>query len=378
MIYLDHNATTPLREEVIEVVEKAQKDFWGNPSSIHSVGAIALGELERARDRFASIINAFPSEIYFTSCGTESNNLFIKGILGKDTSKEIIVSEIEHPSVLTLYEYLEIEGFNVSIMKCKEDGIINLDTLDKMITEKTALLSLMFANNETGTVQDVKKAGKICDEKGIFFQCDAVQALGKVKVDVKDIKVSSSSFSSHKIYGPKGVGALFVKNSINVNPLFIGGGQEKKLRPGTQNVPGILGFVKAAELAELEREELEKRHFELTEYFFGKLESEIGNVKRNGDSDQRLPQTVNVCFPGTTAEIIVPILDGEGIAVSGGSACSSGSTSSSHVILALGRRKMESLSAIRFSFGRLTTKDELDRTVAILKKSVSRIRQLNS
>lgn len=378
MIYLDHNATTPIREEVIDVITKAQRDYWGNPSSVHYAGAAALAEMERARDTFASIVNCLPSEIYFTSCGTESNNLVIRGLLSSSVKKEIFISEIEHPSVLTLSEKLEEEGYDIFRIKSNSDGIINTSELSDSFSDKTALISVMFANNETGIIQDVSDIGCIAESKAIPFHCDTVQALGKVVVDLKTIKATSASFSSHKIYGPKGVGALYIKNGTNVDPLFIGGGQEKKIRPGTQNVPGILGFVKAAQLAEAERIEESKRLFDLTEYLFSKLETEVGNVKRNGHSSQRLPQTINVCFPGTTAEIIVPILDCEGIAVSGGSACSSGSTSPSHVILALGRRKMESLSAIRFSLGKETTKDHLDKTVAVLKESVERIRKLNS
>lgn len=378
MIYLDHNATTPIRDEVIEVVQKAQRDFWGNPSSIHSIGASALAELEKARDKFAQYINALPSEVYFTSCGTETNNLAIRGLLSNIKFQDIIISEIEHPSILTLSEKLEEEGYGVQKLKSDSNGIIDITTLESFISEKTALISLMFANNETGVVQNVEQTGIISLKNNIPFHCDAVQALGKVNVDVKKINAATVSFSSHKIYGPKGVGALYLKNGTIINPQFIGGGQEKKVRPGTQNVPGILGFVKATELAIEEMEKEQMRLFELSEYFYGRVVNEIKDIKRNGDAGQRLSQTINICFPGTTAEIIIPILDGEGIAASGGSACSSGSTSPSHVILALGRRKMESLSAIRFSFGRETKRDDLDKTISVLKEAVERIRRLNS
>lgn len=378
MIYLDHNATTPVREEVIEVVNKAQREFWGNPSSIHYIGAAALSQMEWARDKFAELVNAKPSEIYFTSCGTESNNLAIRGLLQRKNDTEIIISEIEHPSVLTLSEKLEEEGCVVKRIKSDNNGIADVEEIEKKITSNTSLISLMYANNETGIIQNVEQAGLIALKHKIPFHCDAVQALGKVYVDVKKINASTVSFSSHKVYGPKGVGALFIKTGHTIEPQLIGGGQEKKIRPGTQNIPGILGFVKATELAVQELEAEQKRLFDLTEYFYSKVENEIEDIKRNGDCNQRLPQTVNICFPGTTAEIIVPLLDGEGIAVSGGSACSSGSTSPSHVILALGRRKMESLSAIRFSFGKDTTKDEIDKTISLLKNSVERIRKLNS
>lgn len=378
MIYLDHNATTPIRDEVSEVVLKAHREFWGNPSSIHYEGASALSAMERARDEFAQYVNAKPSEIYFTSCGTESNNLAIYGLLKNRNFKEIIISEIEHPSVLSLAEKLEKDGYVVKKIKSDSNGIIKTNEIEDFISTETSMLSMMFANNETGTIQNVEQAGIIALKNNIPFHCDAVQALGKVSVDVKKINSTTASFSSHKIYGPKGVGALFIKSGTIIEPQFIGGGQEKKIRPGTQNVPGILGFVKATELAVKELEIEQKRLFDLTEYFYSKVESEISDIKRNGDPDQRLSQTVNICFPGTTAEIIVPILDGEGIAVSGGSACSSGSTSPSHVILALGRRKIESLSAIRFSFGKSTNKDDLDKTVSVLKKAVERIRNLNS
>lgn len=378
MIYFDHNATTPIREEVIEVVERAMRDLWGNPSSIHYTGAKALAEMEKARDKFASLINASPSEIYFTSCGTESNNLAVKGILKFGNKNEIIISEIEHPSILALSEVLENKDITVKRIKSNEYGIANIEEIESYITENTALISLMYANNETGVIQNVEQAGLIAKKNNIPFHCDAVQALGKVDVNVKKINATSVSFSSHKVYGPKGVGALYLKNGTIIEPELVGGGQEKKIRPGTQNVPGILGFVKACELAINEIEEEHKRLFDLTEYFYKSLANNISDIKRNGDINQRLPQTINICFPGTTAEIIVPILDGEGISVSGGSACSSGSTSPSHVILALGRRKMESLSAIRFSFGRSTTKDEIDKTVSVLKESVERIRKLNS
>lgn len=378
MIYLDHNATTPIREDVIEVVQKAMKDFWGNPSSIHYAGAKALAEMEKARDKFAEIINASPAEVFFTSCGTESNNLAIKGILNSGNKNEIIISEIEHPSILALSENLENKDILVKKIKSDENGIVNIEEVESNISDNTALISLMYANNETGVIQNVEQVGLIAKKHNMPFHCDAVQALGKVEVNVKNINASTVSFSSHKVYGPKGVGALYIKNGTSIEPELIGGGQEKKIRPGTQNVPGILGFVKACELAVNEMEKEHKRLFDLTEYFYTSLENNIGDIKRNGDKNQRLPQTINISFPGTTAEIVVPLLDGEGIAVSGGSACSSGSTSPSHVILALGRRKMESLSAIRFSFGRSTTKDEIDKTVSVLKESVERIRWLNS
>lgn len=378
MIYFDHNATTPMIPEVKEVMVEAMENFWGNPSSAHMAGQKAFAELEKARERFATLLSVNANEIIFTSGGTEADNIAIIGTMGGSAASSLIISAIEHPAVKVASQDLERKGIECRVVPVKENGQINLETLKERIDGSTKLISVMLANNEIGTIQPVKVIGEIAEEKSILFHSDAVQAFGKVPLNIQENKFSLLSFSSHKLYGPKGCGALYVKKGVQVSPRTFGGSQEKKIRTGTQNLPAILGFVKAAEIA-YEKMEEEKNHLvELTEFLFQEISKNVPNIVRNGDSQQRLPGTLNVSFPGTTSEIVVPGLDREGICVSGGAACASGATEPSATIMAIGRRKIEGISAIRFSLGRSSTKEEIIKVVKVLKGIVERIRGVNS
>ena len=377
MIYFDHNATTPIIPEVKEVMLEAMDTFWGNPSSAHMAGQKAFAELEKARERFASLLKVDASEIVFTSGGTEADNIAIIGTMEGTPDSSMIISAIEHPAVKVASQALEKKGIACRVVPVLENGQVNLDELSGAIDESTKLISVMLANNEIGTIQPVREIGEIAAERNVLFHSDAVQAFGKVPLNIEENKYSLLSFSSHKLYGPKGCGALYVKKGTPVSPRTFGGSQERKIRTGTQNIPAILGFVKAAEIA-FEKMEEEKNHLVgLTEFLYQEMVNTIDNIVRNGDPEHRLPGTLNVSFPGTTSEIVVPALDREGICVSGGAACASGATEPSTIIMALGRRKIEGISAIRLSLGRSSTREEVIEVVKVLKGVVERIRGIN-
>jgi cysteine desulfurase len=372
-IYLDHNATTPLHPEVLNAMLPALQDNFGNPSSIHSFGRSARVQLDEAREKVARLIGASSSEIIFTSGGTEANNLALLGVALKDKEKKIITSKTEHPSVLNPCRQLEEQGVEVHYLDVDRFGRIDINNLESQITESTALISLQHANSETGVLQDIKKVSELARSNGILFHTDAVQSVAKIEFDLKDYPVDMLSISAHKFNGPKGVGALFLRKGTPA--LFApisGGSQEKKRRGGTENVAGIIGFGKACEIAIKRVSTLEvSRVAELKDYFYNKVYEMIPGTELFGDMQNSLPNTLNLGFAGVEGDTLLIAMDMEGVAVSTGSACSSGTGLPSPVLQAMGLPDNKINSSIRFSLGCSTTKTELDSVLKMLVKVVS-------
>jgi len=379
-IYLDHNATTPVDPEVIEAMLPFLKDIYGNASSVHSGGREAKVALENAREQIAEFINCEASELYFTSGGTESDNLAILGTAYqlKPQRIHLIVGATEHHAVLEPAEHLhKKEDFKLDILPVDSDGLSSPEKLAELVTDKTAIVSVMMANNETGAIQDIASLSDVSKAQGALFHTDAVQATGKIKVDVKELGVDLLSLTGHKIYGPKGTGALFIKQGIKITPLFYGGSHEKKRRPGTENVAGIVGLAKALEIAGKRMDADHRMHKELSNYFIDKITTLIPDVHLNGHREKRVMPTVNLSFSGIEGESILLSLDLEGIACSSGSACTSGATEPSHVLVAMGKDKVEAQGAIRFSMGRSTTKEQLDYVLEKLPPIIERLRNMS-
>ncbi len=379
-IYLDHNATTPVDPEVVEAMLHQLKENYGNASSVHSSGRDAKVALENSREQIAEFINCEPSELYFTSGGTESDNLAILGAAYQLKSRcdHLIVGATEHHAVLEPAEYLhEKEGFKLDLLPVDSDGISSPEKLAELINDKIAIVSVMQANNETGAIQDIAALTNITKEKGILFHTDAVQATGKIKVDVKELGVDLLSLTGHKIYGPKGTGALYIKQGVKIAPLFYGGSHEKKRRPGTENIAGVVGLAKALEIAGKRMEQDYKMHKELSRYFIEKVTTLIPDVHFNGPREKRVMPTMNLSFCGIEGESILLSLDMEGVACSSGSACTSGATEPSHVLDAMGMDKVDAQGAIRFSMGRSTTKEQLDYVIEKLPPIVERLREMS-
>ena len=372
-IYLDHNATTPLHPEVLNAMLPALQDNFGNPSSIHSFGRSARVQLDEAREKVARLIGASSSEIIFTSGGTEANNLALLGVALKDKEKKIITSKTEHPSVLNPCRQLEEQGVEVHYLDVDRFGRIDINNLESQITESTALISLQHANSETGVLQDIKKISELARSNGVLFHTDAVQSVAKIEFDLKDYPVDMLSISAHKFNGPKGVGALFLRKGTPA--LFApvsGGSQEKKRRGGTENVAGIIGFGKACEIAIKRVSTLEvSRVAELKDYFYNKVYEMIPGTELFGDMQNSLPNTLNLGFAGVEGDTLLIAMDMEGVAVSTGSACSSGTGLPSPVLQAMGLPDNKINSSIRFSLGCNTTKTELDSVLKTLVKAVS-------
>jgi cysteine desulfurase len=377
MIYLDHNATTPVLPEVREVMIDAMKELWGNPSSLHSPGRKAFAKLENARARFAGLIGASPKEVFFTSGGTESDNLAITGFMDRFPGGELVISSVEHPAVHDAAQYLSSKGHTVKHIPVDEYGVIQMEKLAESLNDKVKLVSIIYANNEIGTIQPIEEIGEMLEEKKIPFHSDAVQAFGKIPLDVGKGHLSLMSVSSHKIYGPKGCGALYVREGLKINPRTFGGSQERHIRTGTENLPAILGFVKAAELACNNLAVDAKYLFNLTEMMYREICTRIENVIRNGHTQKRIPGTLNLCFPGAETESVLASLDQDGVCASGGAACSSGSINASRTLLAIGRRKADAVSVIRFSLGKENTRKDVLAAVDALEKAVKRIRAIN-
>ena len=370
-IYLDNNATTPLHPEVLEAMLPGLRENYGNPSSIHSFGRSARVQLDEAREKVAHLINAQSSEIIFTSGGTEANNLALLGVAFKDKGKKIITSKIEHPSVLNPCRQLEEQGVEVHYLDVDGLGRIDMDDLESQITESTALISLQHANSETGVLQDIKRASEIARNKGVLFHTDAVQSVAKMPFDLKDYPVDLLSISAHKFYGPKGVGALYLRKGTPAlfSPVC-GGNQEKKRRGGTENVAGIMGFGKACELATENMDEASKLA-DLRDYFQNRVCELIPRTELLGDKVNRLPNTLNLGFDGVEGDTLLIALDMEGGAVSTGSACSSGTGLPSSVLRAMGIPDERINSSIRFSLGCSISKLDLDLVVGTLVKAVN-------
>ncbi|MFH0931696.1 MAG: cysteine desulfurase NifS [Candidatus Zixiibacteriota bacterium] len=378
-IYLDHNATTPVHAEVLEAMLPFYKEGFGNASSIHSFGREAKVALEESREKIAKLLNVDPLEIYFTSGGTESDNLAIKGIAWANRKKgnHIITSQIEHHAILESCKFLEREGFEVTYLPVDNYGLVDPDELKKNIKKETILVSIMYTNNEVGTIEPIEELSKITRENGVYFHTDAVQSTGKIKIDVNKLNVDLLSLSAHKFYGPKGVGAIYIKRGVRLTPLAHGGHHEKARRAGTENVPGIVGLAKALETANRDMEKEDKRLKNLSKRFFEKIKEKISDVYLNGHPELRIPNTLNLSFKGVEGESIILSLDLKGIAVASGSACTSGSLEPSHVLSAMEVPPDLAQSSLRFSFGRSNTIDDIDYVVEVLPEIVSRLRAMS-
>lgn len=378
-IYFDNAATTKLDDEVFKEMMPYFINEYGNASSIYKLGRNSRNAVETAREKIAEAINAEPREIYFTSGGTESDNTAIRGIAYnyKKKGNHIITSKIEHPAVLQTCKQLEKEGFEVTYIDVDEYGIIDLESLKKSIKETTILISIMFANNEIGTIQPIKEIGKIAKENNIYFHTDSVQAVGSIKIDVKEMNIDSLSMSAHKFYGPKGIGALYVKKGINFQKFMNGGHQEKNKRAGTENVPAIVGMGKAIEIAYNDLEKHTKYIKELREYYIREVQDKIPYVKINGCIDKRLPGNSNISFRFIEGEGLLLNLDLQGICASSGSACTSGSLEPSHVLLAVGLPHEIAHGSLRISIGKYNTKEEIDYLVEKLVEIVERLRSMS-
>jgi len=377
-VYLDHNGTTRPDPRVIEAVLEALRDDWGNPSSMHWFGQRARKRLEDARDEVAALINALPGEVYFTSGGTEANNLAIFGAAAavKDGRNKVVTTNIEHPSVRAACRELASRGFEVVEVPVDQAGRVDPDAVADSIDDKTALVTVMAANNETGVIQPVKQIGETARQKEVLFHTDAVQCAGKIKIDVKDWSVDMLSISGHKVYGPKGTGALWVKKGVSPAPRSLGGGQESGVRGGTENMPGIVGFGKAARIAQEEMDRWAERIKAMRDRFEKALLHEIEGVQVNGDRSNRLPNTTNMTFDRAEGEALLINLDMKGVAVSTGSACSTGAAEPSHVLVAMGLTTRQCESAIRFSLGKDNTHEQIDYAVRAVAESVNRIRSI--
>jgi len=381
-VYLDYSATTPVDPKIIEVMVPYFKDYYGNPSSIHEYGIKAQEDILESRKCVASIIHAKTDEIIFTSGGTEADNLAIKGIASNHDHKKnskgahIITSQIEHPAVLETCKYLEKIGFNVTYLPVDKFGLINLDDLESAISENTFLVSIIYANNEIGTIEPIEAIGKITKKNNIILHTDAVQAVGKVPIDVMKEHIDMLSCSSHKIYGPKGVGALYIKKGIKIPPLFHGGGHEKGLRSSTLNTPGIIGFGKACELGKKRLQKDNAHLIKLRDMLIDNV-LEIEESYLNGHPTKRLTNNAHFRFTAVEGESLQLMLDEKGIAAATGSACSSKKLKPSHVLIALGLKPEEAHGSLRFSLGRTTTKDEIQYVSEELPKIVDSLREMS-
>ena len=368
--YFDNSATTRIKEEVLTEMFPYLSREYGNPSSLYSIGRKSKRAIEEARKRVASLINCKPEEIYFTSCGSESDNTALKGIAyaNQNKGKHIITSKIEHPAILHSCQNLENKGFEVTYLDVDKDGFVNLETLENSIRPDTILISIMFANNEIGTIEPIEKIAKIAHKNGIIFHTDAVQACGNIPIDVQNMDIDMLSLSGHKIYAPKGIGALYVKKGIEFERFMDGGHQEKNKRSGTENVAEIVALGKACQIAEKNMETYQNKLQTLRNYCLEKMKKNFSNIHINGTMEKRLPGNINVSFEGQNATEILYKLDEMGICASGGSACSSGDNSPSHVLTAIGLPSELAKGAIRFTFGDFNTKDDVDYLVKMLEK----------
>ena len=378
-IYFDNAATTKLDEEVLQEMMPYLTENYGNASSIYQLGRESRNAVESSREKIAKILNCKPNEIYFTTGGSESDNTAIKGIAkaNKQKGNHIITSKIEHPAVLETCKQLEKEGFETSYISVDENGIIDLEELKKAIKPTTILITIMFANNEIGTIQPIEEIGKIAKEHNIYFHTDAVQAVGSVKIDVQKLNIDSLSLSGHKFYGPKGIGVLYVKTGVNFEKYISGGHQERNKRAGTENVAGIVGIGKAIELAYNNLDEHNNKIKELRDYYVEQVKEKIPYIKINGDMEKRLPGNSNISFRFIEGEGLLLNLDLKGICASSGSACTSGSLDPSHVLLAIGLPHEIAHGSLRITIGKYNTKEEVDYLVENLVEIVNRLREMS-
>jgi len=379
-VYLDNNATTRMREEVLEAMMPFYKDIYGNASSVHQFGRTARVAIDEARAKVASLLGAQgPEDIVFTSGGTEADNFAIKGVAHALRAKgdHIITSAIEHHAVLNSCKALEKDGFKVTSLPVDKYGIVDLDALKSAIIDTTILITIMNANNEVGTIEPFAEIGKIAKDRGICFHTDAVQAVGKSPFKVREMDVDLLSMSGHKIYGPKGIGALYIRKGTKIDAMMHGGHHEMGKRAGTENVAAIVGLGKAAELAKKETADEAKKLQGLRDYLYKGIMAKIPDVSLNGHTEKRLPNTLNVRFKYLEGESIVLNLDMEGIAVSTGSACTSGSLEPSHVLIAMGVDAAQTQGSIRFSLGKDNTKEDMDYVLEVLPPIIQRLRDMS-
>lgn len=378
-VYLDYAATTPVDPEVIRAMIPYLSEVWGNPSSIHACGLEARASVEDAREKIASLIGANKSEIYFTSGGTEADNWALKGIAyaNRERDGHIITSTIEHHAILETCKYLEDKGFSVTYLPVDGYGMIDPDSVRKAITPKTVLISVMLANNEVGSIEPIAEIGKISKSAGVYFHTDAVQAVGHIPVDVNKLGVDMLSISAHKLYGPKGIGILYIRSGTKIEPLIHGGGQEKQMRAGTENVPGIVGFGKAADLARADMDEEASRLSRLRDSLIKIVLEKVEGTRLNGHHIKRLPNNVNISFEYVEGEAICLNLDLVNICAATGSACSSESMEASHVLLAMGLNPEMARSSLRFSLGKWSTEGNINYVIEKLPGVVSRLRSIS-
>ena len=375
--YFDHAATTPVSENVLKAMIPYFTYEYGNASSLYTIGRQSKKAIEEARKKVANAIGAKQHEIYFTSCGSESDNLALKGVAyaHREKGKHIITSKIEHPAVLNSCKTLERQGFEVTYLDVDERGFVNIEQLMQSIKPTTILISIMFANNEIGTLQPIKIIGNIAKQKRILFHTDSVQAVGNVKIDVNQLNIDMLSMSAHKFYGPKGIGALYVREGVEFEKIQDGGHQERDKRAGTENVAEIVGLGEAIEEVYQNYEEYNKKLMNLREYYISETQKRIPNVKLNGDKQNRLPGNANLSFPGVNAQELLLELDQKGICASAGSACSTGQTSPSHVLTAIGLTPELAEGTLRVTFGKDNSKEDVEYLVEALQEIISKIQK---
>ncbi|HEC76547.1 MAG TPA: cysteine desulfurase NifS [Thermoplasmatales archaeon] len=375
-IYFDHSATTPVDEEVVEAMLEYFGKKFGNASSLHSFGREAKSALEESREKVAKIINADANEIIFTGSGTESDNMAIKGIAFKNGSGHIITSRIEHPAVLETCRYLEKKGFDVTYIPVDKYGMVDVEKVENEIRDNTILISIMHANNEIGTIEPIEEIGKIARKNNIIFHTDAVQSVGKIDIDVKKMNIDMLSISSHKIYGPKGVGALYIRRGIKIEAILHGGGHEYGLRSSTENITGIVGFAKACEIAEKRMKDDAIKLRKMRDRIIKKT-LEIEESYLTGHPEKRLPNNASFYFKGIEGESMVLMLDAKGIAVSTGSACSSKKLQPSHVLLATGIKPEDAHGSLRVTLGRKNSEEEVDYFLEVLPEIIEKLREIS-
>ena len=375
--YFDNSATTRVKDEVFKEMIPYLSIEYGNPSSLYSIGRSAKRAISEARRRVASLINCSPEEIYFTSCGSESDNTALKGIAyaNKEKGNHIITSKIEHPAILNSCKSLENKGFKISYIDVDKDGMLNLEKLESEITDQTILISIMYANNEIGTIEPVKEIAQIAHSHGIIFHTDAVQAVGNIPIDVRKMNIDMLSLSGHKLYAPKGIGALYVKSGIEFERFMDGGHQEKNKRSGTENVAEIVALGKACQIAEKNIEQYQQKLKNLRDYCLNKIQKKIPDIYINGTMERRLPGNINISFKDLNSGELLLRLDEVGICASGGSACSSKEASPSHVLTAIGVPSELSKGALRLTFGDYNTKEDVEYLVENLVRIVEEMRK---
>jgi cysteine desulfurase len=376
-VYLDYAATTPVHPEVLKAMLPYFTERFGNPSSIYSLGHEAKDALEEARVRIARFIGAHPGEVYFVSGGTEANNFIMKGIAfaNENRGNHIITTSIEHHSVIDPCAFLEKKGFRVTYLPVYQDGMVDPDIVKGAITDKTILISVMHANNEVGTIEPIAEIGRIARERGIYFHTDAVQTVGHLPLDVNNLHIDALSASAHKLHGPKGIGIAYVKRGVRLIPSMYGGEQEGNYRAGTENLPGIVGFSKAAEIAEKEMKKETERLILLRDRFIKGLFASIEHIRLNGHPVRRLPNNVNISIDGIDGDAMLLDLRLESICASNGAACHSSRTEPSHVLLSMGLSDEAAGYALRFTLGRYTTEHDISRVLEVLARAVERLKK---